>query len=83
MTQQNKKLINSTESRQMLPPRNKPTVTLHTTGRDMGIISRTRRALFREGADMEYVSKYVQQAMSDDYAHCIQVTKQYVTIVEA
>jgi hypothetical protein len=66
----------------MLPPRNKPTVTLHTTGRDMGIISRTRRALFCEGADMEYVSEYVKKAMSEDYTHCIKVTKQFVTVCE-
>ncbi|MBA3010053.1 MAG: hypothetical protein FP812_07430 [Desulfobacula sp.] len=65
----------------MTKPKIKPTVKLiDTNGNAFAIIGRVRNALFKAGADKEYVKKYLDEVMSGDYDNLICVTMDYVNV---
>jgi hypothetical protein len=66
----------------MRAPEHRPRVKLiGEDGNVMGVIGRTRRALFAAGADQEYVTKYTQEAMSGTYDNALMVTINYVEVI--
>jgi hypothetical protein len=65
----------------MTGPKIKPTVKLiDTNGNSFAIMGRVRSALFKAGADKEYVKKYLDEVMSGDYDHLLCVTMDYVHV---
>ena len=65
----------------MIGPEIKPTVKLiNTNGNAFAIMGRVKQALFKAGADKEYVNQYMNQAMSGDYDHLLCVTMDYVHV---
>ena len=65
----------------MRGPDKKPTCKLiGKDGNAFGIMGRVKRALARDGADTEYVNKYLQESMSGDYAHVLQTAMEYVEV---
>jgi len=66
----------------MIEPKIKPTVDLiSTNGNAFAIIGHVRKALLKAGADKEYVSKYMEEAMAGDYDHLLVVTMGYVEVL--
>ena len=49
-------------------------------GNAFGIMGRVKRALAREGADNDYINKYLQESMSGDYDHLLQTAMKYVEV---
>jgi hypothetical protein len=65
----------------MTEPKEKPTVKLiNTDGNAFAIMGRVKDALFKAGADKEYVKKYLDDVMSGDYDHLLCVTMDYVDV---
>jgi len=65
----------------MTEPKNKPTVKLiDTNGNIYAIIGRVKDALFKAGADKEYIFKYQVKAMSGDYDNLLCTTMDYVHV---
>jgi hypothetical protein len=65
----------------MTGPKIKPTVKLiDTNGNAFSILGRVKNALFKAGADKEYVDKYLQKAMFGDYDNLLCVTMDYVHV---
>ena len=65
----------------MTEPKEKPTVKLiDTDGNAFSIMGRVRTALFKAGADKEYVKKYLDEVMSGDYDNLLCVTMDYVHV---
>ncbi len=63
----------------MTEPTEKPVVKLiDTNGNAFAIIGRVKDALFKAGADKEYVSKYQDEVMAGDYDNLLCVTMDYV-----
>lgn len=42
------------------------------------LLGRVKQALKKSGADKEYIDQYLEEAMSGDYNHLLDVTKEYV-----
>ncbi len=51
---------------------------IDTNGNAFAIIGRVKNALFKAGADKEYIQKYQKDAMAGDYDHLLCVTMDYV-----
>lgn len=49
-------------------------------GNAFGIMGRVKRVLRAGGADQEYINKYLQESMSGDYDHLLQIACKYVEI---
>ena len=65
----------------MIEPKIKPTVKLiGTDGNAFFILGRVKKALLKAGADKEYVSKYMGEAMAGDYDNLLVVTMGYVDV---
>lgn len=65
----------------MTEPKIKPTVKLiDTDGNAFVIIGRVKDALFKAGADKEYIFKYQDEAMAGGYDNLLCVTMDYVDI---
>jgi len=65
----------------MTEPKIKPTVKLiDTDGNAFAIMGRVKDALFKAGADKEYVNKYLGEAMSGNYDNLLCVTMDYVHV---
>ena len=65
----------------MKEPDIKPEVELIGKGGNaFAIMATVMRALRKAGADVEYVDKYQNEAMSGDYDHLLQVTMKYVEV---
>lgn len=65
----------------MTGPMEKPTVKLiDTNGNAFAIIGRVKDALFKAGADKEYIFKYQDEVMSGDYNNLLCVTMDYVHV---
>jgi hypothetical protein len=65
----------------MTEPTEKPTVKLiDTDGNAFSIIGRVKKALFKAGADKEYVHRFQEEAMAGDYDNLLCVTMDYVNI---
>ncbi|MFH2060504.1 MAG: hypothetical protein ABIJ59_16595 [Pseudomonadota bacterium] len=65
----------------MTGPNIKPTVKLiDTDGNAFAIMGRVKKALFKAGADKEYVDKYLKEAMFGDYDNLLCVTMDYVHV---
>ena len=63
----------------MIPPKVKPVIDLNNQdGNAFAIIGAVRKALKREGADLEYIDKYKNEATSGDYDNLLQVTMKYI-----
>jgi hypothetical protein len=65
----------------MRGPDVKPVVQL--TGEDgnaFGVMGRVKRALARQGADQEYINKYLQESMGGDYDGLLQTAMKYVNV---
>ena len=65
----------------MIQPEEKPVVKL--TGRDgnaFAIMANVKRALRRNGADKEYIEKYLNEATSGDYNNLLAVSMKYVDV---
>jgi len=59
----------------------KPVVKLvGEDGNAYSIIGRVRKALRKAGATKEHINKYMEEAMSGDYDHLLQVTMEYVEV---
>ena len=66
----------------MLEPKIKPTVELTgTDGNAFFILGRVKKALLKAGADKEYASKYMEEAMAGDYDNLLAVTMDYVEVI--
>jgi len=66
----------------MIEPKIKPTVDLiGTDGNAFVIIGHVKKALLKVGADKEYASKYVEEAMAGDYDNLLVVTMGYVEVL--
>ena len=62
-----------------------PTVTpiVKLSGEDgnaFGIMGRVKRVLRANGADQEYINKYLQESMSGDYNHLLSTAMRYVDV---
>ena len=65
----------------MTEPKIKPTVKLiDTDGNAFVIIGRVKDALFKAGADKEYIFKYQDEAMAGGYDNLLCMTMDYVDI---
>ncbi|WP_300463677.1 hypothetical protein [Desulfobacula sp.] len=65
----------------MIEPKIKPTVNLiGNDGNAFVIIGHVKKALLKAGADKEYASKYMEEAMAGDYDHLLSVTMDYVDV---
>lgn len=65
----------------MKAPDEKPTVKLAgTDGNAFAILGNVSRALKMAGADQEYIDKYHEDCMSDDYDHLLATTMKYVNV---
>ena len=65
----------------MIKPEEKPTVKLiDTNGNAFAIMGRVKKALYKAGADDEYIKKYMDEAMSGDYDNLLCVTMDYVNV---
>ena len=65
----------------MKEPIEKPIVKLiDTNGNAFAIMGRVKNALFKAGADKEYVDKYLKEAMFGDYDNLLCVTMDYVHV---
>ena len=65
----------------MKGPNIKPTVKLiDTDGNAFAIMGRVKQALFKAGADKEYVDRYLKEAMFGDYDNLLCVTMDYVHV---
>jgi len=66
----------------MRKPEKKPVVRLiGEDGNAFGIMGRVKRALARDGADQEYINRYLQESMDSDYDHLLQTAMKYVEII--
>lgn len=65
----------------MIEPKIKPTVELiGNDGNAFAILGRVKKALLKAGADKEYISKYMEEAMAGDYDNLLAVTMDYVDV---
>ena len=65
----------------MTGPIIKPTVKLiDTNGNAFAIIGRVKDALQKAGADKEYIFKYQDEVMCDDYNNLLCITMDYVHV---
>lgn len=65
----------------MIKPKIKPTVDLiGTNGNAFVIIGHVKKALQKAGADKEYISKYMEEAMAGDYDNLLCVTMDYADV---
>jgi len=65
----------------MTGPKEKPTVKLiDTNGNALTIIGRVKGALFKAGADKDYIFKYQDEVMCGDYDNLLCVTMDYVHV---
>jgi hypothetical protein len=65
----------------MREPTEKPTVNLSgIDGNAFIILGTVTKALKQNGADKEYIDKYLEEARSGDYDHLLQVSMQYVDV---
>jgi len=65
----------------MKAPEQMPDVKLiGEDGNAFAILGKVSKALRRAGADKEYVSAYMEKAMSGDYDHLLGVTMEYVNV---
>ncbi|EMS78432.1 hypothetical protein [Desulfotignum phosphitoxidans] len=65
----------------MIEPAFKPTVKLiGKDGNAFAILGSVKKALLKAGADKEYVSKYMEEAMAGDYDNLLSVTMDYVHV---
>jgi len=65
----------------MKGPTEKPTVRLtEVDGNSFAILGAVKRALTRAGADKEYISKYLKEAMAADYDNLLVVSMKYVDV---
>lgn len=65
----------------MRGPNVKPTVSLiGKDGNAFSILGATQKALLKEGADGEYISKFKDEAMKGDYDHLLRTVMHYVDI---
>lgn len=63
----------------MKAPNKKPKVKLvGEDGSAYSLMGRVRQALKKAGADQEYIDKYLEEAMSDDYDHLLVVSMEYI-----
>jgi len=53
---------------------------IDTEGNAFSIMGRMKNALFKAGADKEYVDKYLKEAMFGDYDNLLCVTIDYVHV---
>jgi len=66
----------------MIEPAIKPTVELiGNDGNTFVLIGHVKKALLKAGADKEYVSKYMKEAMAGDYDNLLAVTMDYVDVM--
>ena len=65
----------------MKGPVTKPAVELiGQDGNVFSIMGRVKKALFRAGADKEYVDKYLNEATAGDYDNLLVVSMKYVDV---
>ena len=65
----------------MKGPVTKPTVELiGQDGNAFSIMGRVKKALFRAGADKEYIDQYLSETTSGDYDHLLVVSMEYVDV---
>ena len=65
----------------MRAPDQKPVVNLiGENGNAFSILGKVGRALREAGADVEYISKYQNEATAGDYDNLLQVTMEYVEV---
>lgn len=65
----------------MKEPKPKPKVKIvGEDGNAFAIMGRIIKALRKAGADEEYINKYKQDAMSEDYDHLLVVSMEYADI---
>ncbi len=65
----------------MTEPEEKPIVKfIGTNGNTFALMGRVKKALFKTGADDEYIKKYLNEAMSGDYDNLLCVTIDYVYV---
>ena len=65
----------------MIKSEEKPTVKLIDTNENaFAIMGRVKKALYKAGADDEYIKKYMDEAMSGDYDNLLCVTMDYVNV---
>ncbi|MDB4442479.1 hypothetical protein N9219_03555 [bacterium] len=65
----------------MKGPLTKPTVKLiGEDGNAFSIMGRVKKALRRDGADQEYIDRYLSEATSGDYDHLLVVSMEYVDV---
>jgi len=49
-------------------------------GNAFGIMGRVKRVLRANGADQEYINKYLQESMTGDYNHLLSTAMRYVDV---
>jgi len=65
----------------MREPTEKPVVKLvGSDGNAFAVMGKVKQALKREGADQEYIDKYLEEAMSGDYDHLLCVSMEYADV---
>jgi len=65
----------------MKEPTEKPTVTLvGKDGNAFSIMGRISHALKENGADKEYIDKYIQESKSGDYDNLLVIAMKYVNV---
>ena len=66
----------------MRKPTEKPKIKLvGVNGNAYNILGIAKEALMNADADSEYVDQYLEEAMSGDYDHLLQVTMEYADII--
>ena len=60
-----------------------PQVVVKLTERDgnaFGVVGKVQRALEKEGLPESKIKEYLDDAMSGDYNHLLQVTQEWITV---
>ena len=65
----------------MKPPKKRPTVRLNNHADMFLVISQISDALFKEGADQDYVKRFKKEAL-DDYKTVILTCYEYADIID-